>query len=105
MKLSTLTDIVRMIPTWRGIPVSCPTDLVERHDAYQRYMESARWARKRARAIARDGGVCTECGRRGVLHVHHLSYEFFGREPMEDLVTLCEQCHRDIHEEGKSNDD
>ena len=24
---------------------------------------------------------------------------------IEDLVTLCEQCHRDEHEEGKSNDD
>jgi len=99
--LFSFYDWLCMIPTWCGISVPCPTDLVERHDAYKRYMESARWARKRARVIARDGGVCTACGRRGVLHVHHLSYKFFGREPMEDLVTLCEQCHRDIHEKER----
>src|SRR5436190_1899360 len=44
-----------------------------------------------------DKWACVDCGTKTVtLHVHHLYYER-GKEPWEypvdDLVTLCEDCH------------
>jgi 5-methylcytosine-specific restriction endonuclease McrA len=94
--LLAVYDWMHMIPTWRGVwvPWYEPNEWRALYDAY---MTSGRWARKRARVLARDGWRCTKCGRRGILQIHHLSYRFFGREPLEDLVTLCEQCHWDEH--------
>jgi 5-methylcytosine-specific restriction endonuclease McrA len=91
-----LLDTLCMIPTWRGVLVPW-YEPDEWRVLYDAYMASGRWARKRTRVLARDGWSCTRCGRHGVLQVHHLSYRFFGREPLGDLVTLCEQCHRDEH--------
>ncbi|MDY0352256.1 MAG: HNH endonuclease [Desulfobulbaceae bacterium] len=57
------------------------------------------WARKRERRLARDGYRCRTCGISGEeakLHVHHSNYEWFGRERMRDLITLCDACHRAI---------
>jgi 5-methylcytosine-specific restriction endonuclease McrA len=38
------------------------------------------------------------CGRDGVeLHVHHCTYENYAQERLEDLITLCSECHNDFH--------
>jgi predicted HNH restriction endonuclease len=31
------------------------------------------------------------------LHVHHMSYDHFTREPLTDLIGLCYDCHREVH--------
>lgn len=44
--------------------------------------------------------TCYQCGKKGGnLHVHHLSYEHHGEEHryLEDLVLLCDNCHKEIH--------
>ena len=62
------------------------------------YLYSDRWKRKRAAVITRDGNRCTRCGADNkTLHVHHKTYRFIGREPLRDLITLCEDCHRKEH--------
>ena len=35
-----------------------------------------------------------------VIEVHHLRYGPRGREPLEDLIALCEGCHGEAHREG-----
>lgn len=62
------------------------------------YMKSKRWRKKRAKVLARDGHKCVQCKRSDrQLHVHHLTYERYGNERLDDLVTLCERCHSTEH--------
>jgi len=32
------------------------------------------------------------------LHVHHLTYDNLGRELDDDLIVLCNDCHKQVHE-------
>jgi 5-methylcytosine-specific restriction endonuclease McrA len=67
---------------------------------YDRYLNSPAWKQKRAERLKIDGGRCTACGTtEGLLGVHHLNYDSLGCEDMEDLRTLCETCHTDLHDD------
>ena len=64
---------------------------------YRAYFGTAKWKRKRAKVIFRDGAQCRACGSRESLEVHHLTYSRFQNELPEDLITLCEKCHKAVH--------
>ncbi|AXH68949.1 HNH endonuclease [Streptomyces phage SparkleGoddess] len=64
---------------------------------YKRYIESDRWKLVCARYWAVYGKKCQACGSRKNLHVHHNTYERFGREVLRDLTGVCQPCHREIH--------
>lgn len=64
---------------------------------YLNYLESPQWRYLRERVKARDGYVCQDCGTNRSLHVHHLTYERIFREPLSDLITVCDDCHRTRH--------
>ena len=71
-----------------------------RKQEYLRYLNSKRWDNVKKIVRERDGHCCQNCGRSDmVLHVHHLTYEHFKDElnHLEDLITLCEVCHNEIH--------
>lgn len=68
----------------------------ERRRAYKAYLRSRAWQEKRSLVIARDG-KCVKCGRIESLQVHHINYSTFGNEDLEDLETLCQDCHRTEH--------
>lgn len=58
-----------------------------------------RWQRKKSEIQIRDNFTCQICGSNtDTLHVHHLSYAPFGREPWDvpnsALLTLCDDCHK-----------
>lgn len=67
------------------------------------YMKSEAWARKRQERLKLDGYRCRICGayasRETPLQVHHLAgaYDKIPKEGMEDLMTLCSACHKDLH--------
>lgn len=66
---------------------------------YEEYLKSPRWRIKRQIKAKKAHYTCEICGkviRRG-FHIHHLTYEHFGNEPLEDLAFLCEDCHTNIH--------
>lgn len=64
---------------------------------YYTYIESPDW-RERARLVAdRDGNRCQDCGRRGILNVHHLTYARLCDELHTDLITVCWDCHESRH--------
>ena len=54
--------------------------------------------------MARDGNECRKCGSTGKLSVHHIDHSgshkvktFEANNDIENLVVLCDKCHRDIH--------
>lgn len=61
---------------------------------YAAYLKSAHWREKRKRYRKK---ACKMCGRKGRLHLHHLTYERLGREAKTDLMTLCWICHGRVH--------
>lgn len=60
------------------------------------------WSKARKAAIKRDGYQCQECGQGVKLEAHHIRYHALngGNEP-ENLVTLCDGCHKQRHKEER----
>jgi hypothetical protein len=65
--------------------------------------KDSRWQQKRLEILNRDGRECRSCGAAGdgvTLNVHHAYYES-GNDPWDypddALVTLCADCHKEIH--------
>lgn len=66
---------------------------------YQTYLASREWALKREAVRQRSSNRCerTIDGQRCVGSqdsVHHLTYARVGNEPLEDLLGVCNDCHR-----------
>lgn len=60
--------------------------------AYERYIHSAAWKKLAAQRLEMDKHICPVCGGEAT-DVHHLTYEHFGNEPMDDLISICRKCH------------
>lgn len=59
---------------------------------YDRYIHSVAWRDTANRRLDQDSHVCQVCGG-DATDVHHLTYDRFGHEDMNDLVSLCRRCH------------
>jgi hypothetical protein len=64
---------------------------------YENYILSDEWREKRKNRIKIDGGKCQSCGG-PAQQVHHLTYARFKNEVMDDLISLCMNCHDRQHE-------
>ena len=70
---------------------------------YKQKLKDPRWQRKKSEIMMRDNFTCQQCGATDkTLNVHHITYvRCKNGEPWacpdEDLITLCEECHREIH--------
>lgn len=52
----------------------------------------------RKQVLERDGWRCQYCGSSENLHVHHVqSRGRLGDDTLENLITLCAYCHRNVH--------
>ncbi|MHB8412151.1 MAG: HNH endonuclease [Candidatus Acidiferrales bacterium] len=52
----------------------------------------------RKQVLERDGWRCQNCGSSENLQVHHIqSRGRLGDDALENLITLCACCHRDVH--------
>lgn len=74
-----------------------PRKQTARRRSYERYMASPEWVAKRDLVLVRDGRCCRSCQTTTALHVHHATYAHFGDERLDELVTVCENCHAAIH--------
>ena len=46
----------------------------------------------------RDGEVCQICGSKGHTEGHHVfDYQFGGEASVDNIVTLCHECHQEVH--------
>lgn len=70
---------------------------------YQKYLNSKEWKEKRQKRLEIDGYKCACCGSAKSLNVHHTTYERLYGEEMDDLITLCKDCHKAIHERYGEN--
>lgn len=68
--------------------------------AYDRYINSSAWAKKRQQYWTKYGYSCKAVGCDVVtgLHVHHHTYERLGKEWLTDLIGLCEEHHHAVHD-------
>lgn len=56
------------------------------------------WEAKREKRMCMDDYQCQKCGKAYNLEVHHKRYpEVWGEEDVKDLITLCDSCHKKIH--------
>ena len=52
--------------------------------------------------LERDGWRCQTCGSREGLEVHHIEPRSqLGHDTEENLITLCHNCHREVHQPKK----
>lgn len=72
----------------------------------KKFYKSGVWVRKRQEILARDNFECQRCkmmGKVGIGNVvHHIKHlEFYPALALSDdnLVTLCERCHYEVHPE------
>ena len=64
---------------------------------YRKYLRSDKWKHVRNARLVRDKCRCQSCGIQSNLEVHHLTYKNVFKEHMNDLTTLCEKCHKQVH--------
>lgn len=64
---------------------------------YDAYLRTPKWKSKSARVIARDK-ICQACLCRPAVQAHHKDYRHVGDEPLFDLVGVCLECHRKLHD-------
>lgn len=71
---------------------------------YAEKLQDPRWQKRRLEIFERDFWTCTRCGARLAdgkpFHVHHKKYRPLQEPweaPDEDLRTLCEDCHGEVH--------
>ena len=64
---------------------------------YHEYLKSAEWKTIRDKVIERDNGMCLHCKTNPAQEVHHKHYKTIYREKIDDLESVCSDCHRAIH--------
>lgn len=54
---------------------------------------------KKKEVLIRDGNLCQNCKIKPAEQVHHKTYERLYNEELEDLISVCKNCHDEIHRE------
>jgi 5-methylcytosine-specific restriction endonuclease McrA len=67
--------------------------------AYEKYLVSEGWSIKRSKVLKRAKGICEGCLENRATQVHHLTYAHVGNEFLFELVAICNECHKGLHEE------
>lgn len=85
----------KKIVTKKFFPVTC-NDTGEIVYSYPSYLRTEHW--KRFRKIIRKRGGCQVCSSSEKLEVHHLTYQFLGKELPKHVKLLCSECHSESHD-------
>ena len=64
---------------------------------YDEYLKSDEWRERRKLVLERANHICEGCLVSPASVVHHTNYDNVGDEVLFDLVALCHDCHRKIH--------
>ena len=64
---------------------------------YKKYLKSDYWKGIKKQIHERDEYKCRLCNSEENICVHHRTYKNLGNEKLEDLITLCEKCHKNYH--------
>jgi 5-methylcytosine-specific restriction endonuclease McrA len=72
---------------------------VNGNPSYKKQLKYVNWKIVRLFILRRDNYTCTKCGAKENLHIHHTKYvgKFAWDTPPKYLKTLCEDCHKLVH--------
>lgn len=74
-------------------------------EKYLDYLKSDKWKEIATRKRRKAGHKCQLCNNsNSVLHVHHTNYDHIYKERLQDLIVLCENCHKKFHGKEADND-
>jgi hypothetical protein len=80
----------------RGHPGMCVSSIRQRRPRVRLEPDSYRALHRKV--LERDGWKCQHCGRATELEVHHIRFRSaLGHDEPDNLITLCSECHRDVH--------
>lgn len=65
------------------------------------YLNSEEWKAKRQMVLQRDNYMCQACLDSRATQVHHLTYKHWQKEPLFELISVCEKCHNSITEDDR----
>jgi hypothetical protein len=68
----------------------------ETNPEYVRYRQSQRWRTLALAVQMRAKGKCEICRRANGAECAHLTYERIFHEPIDDLLWVCQKCHREL---------
>lgn len=71
---------------------------------YKEYLKTSHWSRIREQKI-KERPLCEYCRKRTAKEIHHVTYENRGCEDMDDLRSMCSDCHRKLHRHWSYNDE
>lgn len=61
-------------------------------------LNTDKYSALRTQVLNRDGWRCQSCGSPRNLQAHHLTRRSqLGHDALENLITLCAECHRRVH--------
>ena len=66
---------------------------------YTEYLQGKHWKGLRKVLCLRPDSRCAGCDDHRHLQIHHVSYARVGNELPDDLVVLCDTCHKRVHVE------
>lgn len=67
------------------------------------YYDTPWWKSQSRLRKEMDGFACRQCGEATNLEVHHWRYRLFRESVTHDLITLCGDCHKLIHDSIKGS--
>ena len=70
-------------------------------DTYVNHLMSEKWKQTKLTRLLIDDFKCKQCNKpitAETSHCHHITYQNLGDEGIKDVVSVCPQCHNDIHE-------
>ena len=88
---------------WHTVLVASKYKFDQKSD-YDIYLQSPAWKGKREQAMNRDDHRCASCNNSAEV-VHHKTYDNIGKEPLDDLTSLCDRCHEEFHESREVDND
>lgn len=71
---------------------------------YSNYIQSEDWKLKRSEVLLRDNNLCQVCKKDAAEEVHHITYDNLFNEKLEDLLSVCKICHKEIHSQLKKEE-
>lgn len=64
---------------------------------YHEYLNTGQWKEKRKLVLQRDNFTCQHCKIEPAYDIHHISYRTIYKEELNELMSVCRNCHREIH--------
>lgn len=86
----------------RKYPTLGKNKRIEQKKMYHHYINSEDWAERKNRYYSKYKKECACCKSVENVHLHHRTYKRLGNEFDMDLVPLCEEHHKGVHDLCKS---